>query len=326
MASGSSESNNFWRLSTYDRQFWDNYLAARPRYQTSNFYETLYTYHNAHSGNYGIAHDIATGPGQVASVLASKFDKVIASDTNEPHLVAARQHHGEKPNVEYILSRGEEIATKVAPSSCDAVYVAEAIPLMDKEKAVDSFGKILKPNGTLSIWFYGRPFFTDGDREACSVAYSALINAKVASMLEKSPGPFKMGLKHGYDTMASQLDDVALPAETWTDVERHKWNMHAKMVFSDQEAMPEMPIVASSKVDEGRETTIQHTDKGFWAQRWDATQVHNFIKAIIPVNQAELEGDPEIQKLVGRLEAAMGGAGAKRTVSWPVILLLATRR
>lgn len=326
MATESDNSNNFWRVGTYDKQFWDNYLAARPRYQLSDFYQNLYTYHDAHSGDYGVAHDIGTGPGQVAHVLASKFDKVIASDTNEPHLVAARQHHGEKPNIEYILSAGEEISNKVEPGSCDAVYVAEAIPLMDKEKAMSSFGQILKPNGTLGIWFYGRPFFADGDREACSAAYSALVNIKVAKMLEKVPAPFKMGLKHGYDTMASQLDDVAFPADTWSNVERHKWNMHAKMVFSDQEAMPDMPIVASSKVDETQEKVIQHKDEKFWGESWDATQVHNFIKAIIPVNQDELEEDPEIKKLVAELQEAMGGEGSKRSISWPVILLLATKK
>lgn len=325
MTSGQGASNNFWSLAEYDKVYWDNYLAARPKYDASTFYETIYAYHDTHSGVYDVAHDVGAGPGQVAKVIASKFKSVVASDNNEPHLVAAKHHHGSIPNVEFLLCLGEDVADNVPASSSDMVICAEAIPLMDRDKAISGFAQMLKPDGTLAIWFYGRPFFADGNRDACQAAYSKLINTTVASMLRHSTPGFKAGWKHGTETIAGQLDAVAFPQETWKDVQRLKWNMHVPMEFNDQEAMPDLPIETSSNVDYENEKIVEIKDETFWAEPWDVTEVRNFIEAILPMNQSLLDED-EVQTALKELEKAMGGPGVKRAVSWPVVLLLAAKR
>ncbi|KAM7216515.1 S-adenosyl-L-methionine-dependent methyltransferase [Rhypophila decipiens] len=330
----SSNNRNFWRLADYDENYWTNYLAARPKYNASNFYNILYEYHDAHSGDYGVAHDVGTGPGQAAAVLASRFRHVVASDTNEAHLVAARHHSGSNANnnnIEFLLVPGEDVATKVRPASSDAVYCAEAIPLMDKDKAIDGFAKILKPGGTLGVWFYGRPFFVDGgvdenNSKECNAAYAKVFNTKAEKMLAGSSPEFRAGWKHGTDSIASRLDDVAFPPEVWKDVERRKWNSHKVMEFNDEEAMVGLKIEKRSKVDHEREKVVELRDDGFWAERWDVGQVCDFIAALLPTNHAERDKDPEIQELIQGLEDAMGGKGAKRAIGWPVVLLLATRR
>lgn len=64
MASGDHE--GIWFVKKYDEEYWDNYLAARPKYQNDGFYERLFSYHDVHSGSYDLAHDVGTGPGQVS--------------------------------------------------------------------------------------------------------------------------------------------------------------------------------------------------------------------------------------------------------------------
>ena len=324
MSSEAIDSNNFWRLKDYDEVYWENYLAARPNYNNNDFYNVLYSYHDSHSGCYDVAHDVGTGPGQVARVIASRFKNVIASDANNAHLVAAKKHHGTIPNIELMLCAAEEVAAGVPRASCDAVFCAEAIPLMDKEKALDGFAKVLKPNGTLAAWFYGRPIFMDGDKETCQEIYSKIFTMKAQKMLDASSPEFRAGWKHGTDTIASQLDDVAFPASVWKNVERRKWNtVGAKMEFND--ALPNAPIDLSSAVDPSREKVTELRDEKLWAEKWNVSEVGKFIEAILPTNHAELDQDPELRALFEELTKAMGGKDAKREIGWPVVLLLATR-
>ncbi|KAK6079333.1 methyltransferase type 11 domain-containing protein [Seiridium cupressi] len=326
MASAPSNSKNFWRLDEYDKLYWENYLAARPDYTPSNFYDTLYSYHDPHSACYDVAHDIGAGPGQVANVIASRFNHVIASDANETHLAAARHHNSVRSNIEFMLCPGEKVAASVPRASCDAIFCAEAIPLMDKERAITGFAKMLKPNGTLAVWFYGRPLFTDGNREACQAIYAKVFNTKAAKMLQGNSPEFRAGWKHGIDTIASWLDNVEFPAETWKDVERRKWNTHTKIEFNDQEAMLGLPIEVASNIDHKRERIMEIRDEKFWARSWNVGEVCNFIEALLPTNHAELDQDPEIQGRFEELSEAMGGEEARRAISWPAVLLLATKK
>ncbi|KAK2598187.1 hypothetical protein QQS21_005664 [Conoideocrella luteorostrata] len=326
MTAEANKEHNFWHLREYDEEFWANYLAFRPKYNANDFYNTVFSYHDSHSACYDVAHDIGTGPGQVAAVLASRFSRVVASDTNESHLLAAKRRCEAHANIELLLSPGEKVASKVPASSCDAVFCAGTIPLMDKERALAAFAEILKPNGTLAVWFYGRPFFVDGDTEACQAAYTNVFNKIVEKLLQTSTPEFRRGWKHGLDTIASRLDDVAFPADTWKHIERRKWNKHAVMGFNDENAMLGLGIDIISNVDQEREKVVEIEDDGFWAENWDVDQIRNFIRAVILSDIAAIEEEPEIQELFDKLTDAMGGKGTKRAIGWPVVLLLASKK
>ncbi len=72
--------------------YWNTYLAARPDYTQSEFFERLITYHRENgNGSLDRAHDVACGPGNVAAVLKQHFKVVVASDANGAHVEVARQ-------------------------------------------------------------------------------------------------------------------------------------------------------------------------------------------------------------------------------------------
>ncbi|KAK8046010.1 hypothetical protein PG996_014074 [Apiospora saccharicola] len=331
MTSNTGDTTNFFHLADYDEAFWQNYLAARPKYDANGFYDQIYSYHDAHSARYDVAYDVGTGPGQVAGVLAARFKRVIASDKNEAHLTAAKKHHGHLPNIEFQLCSGEDMAEGVPAASCDIVVCAEAIPLMDHEKALDGFARALKPGGTLAVWFYGRPIFADGEnRAACQEIYGRLFTAAAGKVIEAGGPAFREGWKAAADVIASELDAVAFPSETWRDVERRKWNTASGGgggVMEFHGDLPGIPIRRPSRVDPEREKTTHIRDETFWAERWDVGQVRDFVRALLPAaGQAQLDEDPELQGMFAELAEAMGGQGAKRQIGWPVVLLLATRK
>lgn len=325
MATNSNDSSNIFNVVQFDEAYWDGYLAARPKYHLSDFYDRLFTYHNAHSGQYGTAHDVGTGPGQVAGVLASRFQHVIASDANEMHLNVCKHRNANNSSaVSTISSPGEQLAANVQPSSADAIFSGEALALMDAGAAIDGFAKILKPGGTVAIWYYGRPTFADGDNELCQSIYNKIVNKLFGSII-KGGGPMRAAQwKRTTDVMASCFDSVRFPEKAWKDIERHKWNTHGKMTFYDQEAC-DFRIDVSSEIGEN-DKIIEITDETFWAEQWDINQVKRFVDVNLPSFQDDLGRDPEVEKWYEELADAMGGENVKRAILWPVVLLLATRR
>ena len=125
------DTSNFFKRVDFNEECWNNYLAARPQYDQP-FYQSIYDYHQSHYGFSEMAHDVATGPGQVAAELSNHFSRVIASDINSTHLAVADAH---------------------PPCSVDLIAAAECLPLIDATRATQSFSTVLRPNGTLAIWF-----------------------------------------------------------------------------------------------------------------------------------------------------------------------------
>jgi ubiquinone/menaquinone biosynthesis C-methylase UbiE len=186
MTSAKIDATNIFNVSDYDEAYWESYLKARPKYSSGEFYSKVLTYHEQHSGLYLVAHDVGTGPGQVAAVLSDRFENVVASDVNQTHLDVCRHRTiSGKGNISFILCPGEDISSHVPASSADAVFSGEALALMDTEKALSAFAKILKPNGTLAVWYYGRPLFTDAN---CQKVYDKIVNTLFSTII-KGGGP-----------------------------------------------------------------------------------------------------------------------------------------
>lgn len=98
-----------------------------------------------------LAWDAGTGNGQAAVLLAEHFTKVIATDPSEAQLSSARQH----PRVEY--RPADERAAFLADASVDLVTVAQAIHWFDLNRFYAEVNRVLKPNGVIAVWSYGRP-------------------------------------------------------------------------------------------------------------------------------------------------------------------------
>ena len=120
------------------------YAKYRPTYP-----DALYDFIYYHCNKFGLAWDCATGNGQVASVLAKRFRKVIATDISQKQLSNAATHNA----IEYSLGKAEQ--TNFPNYSIDLITVAQAIHWFEHDRFFKEIDRVLKPEGILAFWGYG---------------------------------------------------------------------------------------------------------------------------------------------------------------------------
>lgn len=123
------------------------------------------------------------------------------------------------------------------------------------------------------------------------------------------------------DRMASFLDDVELSSDMWRGVERRKWNAKHAMPFYGPEAC-DFEITPSSAIG-AEEKVVEMQEAGFWERQWNVAGVKRFVLANMPTF------DQDHQDVVNKykeLEQAMGGETAIRSITWPVVLTLASKK
>ena len=315
----SSDSSLFDGGADFD---WIKYTTHRPAY-SSSFYDRIWTYHQSHSNHWTLAHDVGTGPGNVAEVLGARFDKVMASDPSGFHTAVARRRLAAS-NVTVEQCRAEDLVTLVGPDGhgkADLVTLAECIPLMDAERAFSGFAELLGPGGTLAVWFYGKPIFVGEGQERSQQIYDRIAGKAFSRIF-----PIKGTIwQQAFTVMASWLDNIGFPSEDWTDVERTKWNHDKPLCFLpeeyfDFEVKHENSVTADEKVEE-------RVDRDFWAKEHCGVDwVEGFIDAQFPWKSTDDEIGAQLKPMYKELEEAMGGQGSKTKIAWPVALVLATRK
>ena len=315
----SSESSLFDGGADFD---WIKYTTNRPAYSLS-FYDRIWEYHKRHSNQWTLAHDVGTGPGNVAEVLAARFDKVIASDPSAFHTAVAKKHLSAS-NVTVEQCRAEDLVNLVETDGhgkADLITLAECIPLMDAEKAFSGFAKLLRPGGTLAIWFYGKPIFGEKGQEKSQQLYNQIAGKAFSRVFPIGGTPWQ----YSYTVMASWLDNIGFPSEDWTDVERIKWNHDRPLCFLPEEYFDfDFKYENCVKSDEKVEERIE---RDFWAkEQCGIDWVEGYIDAQFPWKTTNDDVAAELKPMYKELEAAMGGEGSKTKISWPVVLLLATRK
>lgn len=94
--------------------------------------------------------DCATGSGQAAVSLAQHFERVIATDASVQQLLHAQRH----PRVFYVASFAERPGLR--DGSVDLVTVAQAAHWFDHEHFYAEVRRVLRADGALAAWTYGR--------------------------------------------------------------------------------------------------------------------------------------------------------------------------
>ncbi|EFE45032.1 conserved hypothetical protein [Trichophyton verrucosum HKI 0517] len=326
-----TSSESVWGLKENNPGYWEGYLSTRPVYG-DKFYNRIYEYHAAHAGSspasFSTAHDVGAGPGQVSVQLARKFSHVVVSDPSENYLEYASHYlsaqEGLSPSqFTYSVSTGEELGANFPPASADLVVCPLMFPLMDCNAALTSFQSLLKPNGTLAIWFYSRVHFSEPEyAQTCQPLLDRIINHHYGREIQGNGPEHSAKWKPVADQIASWLDNVPFAEAEWHSVERWKWNRSwTDMGFFTQGAC-DFKVEPTSCVGE-KEKVIEVEDRNFWRKDWDVSQLRKFVYHMCPFRDMEREAMGETW---AELATRMGGAQAQRAFSWPVVLILVSKK
>ena len=123
----------------------DRYAAFRPDYPAA-----LYAWLAGLCREHETAWDCATGSGQAAGGLAAHFRRVFATDASAEQICHAVPH----AQVDYRVAPAE--ASGLAGASVDLVGVAQAAHWFDLPRFHAEAARVLKPDGVLALWGYGR--------------------------------------------------------------------------------------------------------------------------------------------------------------------------
>src|SRR6266404_1032291 len=120
-----------------------DYAKFRPHYPTE-----LFDYLSDIAPDNEIAWDCATGNGQAAVALASKFRNVIATDASEKQIKNAARHE----RIDYRVVTAEK--SGIDSGKIDIITVAQALPWFALDLFYAEAKRVLKPQGVLAVWGY----------------------------------------------------------------------------------------------------------------------------------------------------------------------------
>ena len=120
-----------------------HYAAHRPGYPAE-----LFDFLAAECRARDLAWDCATGNGQAARSLASRFRRVVATDASAEQIASAEPAEG----VDFYVAPAE--ASALPAGSVDLVTVAQALHWFNIERFFEEADRVLKPGGLLACWSY----------------------------------------------------------------------------------------------------------------------------------------------------------------------------
>ncbi|MDP6908660.1 MAG: class I SAM-dependent methyltransferase [Flavobacteriales bacterium] len=142
----------------------DEYKLNRPIYPMALFDEIL-----GHVGAYDVCWDCATGSGQMASSIADKFERVVATDISQNQLDKAPQ----LPNVKYIKCRAEE--TPIENGSVNLIIVGQAVHWFDFNAFYNEVRRVASTEAVIALIGYGLMQIDDGvNQHLHSFCYNTL--------------------------------------------------------------------------------------------------------------------------------------------------------
>ncbi len=178
-----------------------DYASHRPTYPEALFDELARC-----APGRGLAWDCATGNGQAALALASRFRRVIATDVSWLQLGEAAA----APGVEYVCASAEQPALR--PDSADLVTVAQALHWFDHERFFAAVRRTLRPGGVLAAWCY--------ELAEVDPAVDAVVGRLYVDVVGPYWKPARELLEQGYRTLDWPFEELAVPTTTmsvrWT--------------------------------------------------------------------------------------------------------------
>ncbi len=120
-----------------------DYAKSRPTYPTE-----MFDWLADCAPSRALAWDCATGNGQAAVELASRFDAVIATDGSGDQL----EHREQRPNIRYAQAVAE--VAPLAGATVDLCTVAQAAHWFELDRYFAEVSRVGKPGAICAIWCY----------------------------------------------------------------------------------------------------------------------------------------------------------------------------
>ncbi|ORY79061.1 S-adenosyl-L-methionine-dependent methyltransferase [Protomyces lactucae-debilis] len=265
-----------------------SYADFRPTYGIALF-DQLFMYHQSSSK---VAVDLGCGTGQITSILAERFEKVIGFDTSAKMLEAAIKHD----RISYQVGSAESLPLE--DGSVDLVTVGQAAHWFDKEKWFKEMHRVIKPGGTLSFWSYNEIVFTDSP--AATKVWNQVSHA------DDKLGPHWP--QPGRSILEEAMDGFDLPESLFSRVERH---------YTAQRGSQEPSPVAKQTTLLGA-AQYMRTASAF--HNWRAANGNPVSRAAGGAGDAVDEAIDEIKRQTGWTD------DSKINVHWPTVAVYGERR
>jgi SAM-dependent methyltransferase len=120
------------------------YAAHRPTYPAA-----VVDYLADQAAHRDLAWDAGCGSGQLSTLLAARFDRVIATDPSAAQIAQARPH----PQIEYRQSSAE--ASGLDAASADLAVAAQAAHWFDLPRYYAEVRRVVRPGGGIALLAYG---------------------------------------------------------------------------------------------------------------------------------------------------------------------------
>ena len=120
------------------------YAAHRPTYPPA-----VVDFLAAQVARAEVAWDAGCGSGQLSTLLAARFERVIATDPSAAQLAQARPH----PGVEYRQSSAE--GSRLADGSVDLAVAAQAAHWFELPRYYTEVRRVVRPGGVVALLAYG---------------------------------------------------------------------------------------------------------------------------------------------------------------------------
>jgi SAM-dependent methyltransferase len=170
-----------------------DYAAHRPTYPPE-----LGVYLASQAPGRDLALDCGCGNGQLSTMLADHFARVVATDASAMQIAAAAPH----PRIEYRAARAEE--SVLPPGSADLIVAAQAAHWFDLAAFYAEARRAAKPGALIALVTYG-VFDVEGEAEPA-----------VQDFYWKTIGPFwapeRRYVEDGYRSLPFPFPELAAPA------------------------------------------------------------------------------------------------------------------
>lgn len=301
-----SDDKMYYKSDTFDM---NEYVKYRPPY-SDHFYNHIY---KNHKGGWDSALDIATGPGMAARELATKFEHVVGVDFNPNFVKVAGSLSQNYNNVEFKEAVAEDLS-QFADNSFDMVFIAEAAHWFENE-AFEEVGRVLKPNGTLAMWFYGTPF-VKGNHVASKLLRDCVYRFGRAI-------PYSELIDASYQRITSGLDCCKLPENYFAPgskrlrVNYKECNLVPHGAFPCRVALPPYQIPIEDEF-------IYLDDPDFLTTTRPWYWIKEFMKVLIPME--DIDFDKLMEEEFTQLEKELGDQTDGVKFSWAVSMVIAHKR